>query len=83
MILKKYIKFNEKKEKLDLSVCKEENIKINYDLNLSNINITKVKYYSDLGIDIFNINDDFFNDIFFSFSMNNSDIILNDRVNEI
>ena len=78
-----YAVFNENKEKLDLSVCKEENIKINYDLNLSNINTTKVKYYSDLGIDIFNIKDDFFNDICFSYSEKNSDITLNDRVNEI
>ena len=78
-----YAVFNEEKKRLDLSACKEDKIKIHYELNLSSVNIEKVKYYSDLGIDIFNIDDDFFNDICFSYSENNSDMILNDRVNEI
>ena len=75
--------FNDKKERLDLSVCKEETIQINHQINTSKINMTKVNYYSELGIDVFNIEDEFFNDICYSYSENNSDMILKDRVSDI
>ena len=78
-----YAVFNENKTRLDLSVCEKEVIIINYQLNISAINLTKVNYYSELGIDIFNIKDDFFNDICYSYSEHNSDMILNDRVSDI
>ena len=42
-----------------------------------------VNYYSDLGIDIFNSKDSFFNDICYPFSNENSDIILKDRILDI
>ena len=58
-------------------------IEINYQLNNSGINFTKVNYYSELGIDIFNIKDEFFNDICYSYSEHNSDMILNDRISDI
>ena len=47
------------------------------------INATKVNYYSDLGIDVFNLEDEFFNDICYSYSEGGSDMILNDRVADI
>ena len=40
-------------------------------------------YYSDLNIDIFNIEDSFFNDICYPFSDSKSDTILKDRVLDI
>ena len=39
---------------MDLSVCNNEIIEINYQLNLSKVNMSIVNYYSELGIDIFN-----------------------------
>ena len=78
-----YAIFNENKEKLDLSVCKDEIIEITYQLNTSKINKTKLNYYSELGIDIFNSEDIFFNDICYSYSEKDSDIILRDRVADI
>ena len=78
-----YAVFNENKERLDLLVCKDEIIEINYKLNTSLINMTKINYYSQLGIDIFNIEDEFFNDICYSYSENDSDMILKDRVEYI
>ena len=54
----------EEKQLLDLSECEKETIEIHYQLNTSMINMTKLSYYLDLGIDIFNIEDDFFNKIF-------------------
>ena len=78
-----YAVFNENKERLDLSVCQNELIEINYQINTSNINITKIAYYSDLGIDLFNIKEEFFNDICYSYSEDDKDIILNDRITDI
>ena len=78
-----YAVFKNNKERLDLSKCKNELIEINYQLNTSLINMTKASYYADLGINIFNIEDDFFNDICYSYSEYDSDIILKDRISDI
>ena len=79
-----YAVFDDKKEIIDLSDCKDETIKINYKIkNESLINITKINYYSDQGIDIFNITDTFFNDICYPYSEEDSDIILRDRISDI
>ena len=48
-----YAVFNEEKQRLDLSVCENEKITINYQLNTTMINMSKVNYFSDLGIDVF------------------------------
>ena len=56
---------------------------VHYYLNTSMINVSKILYYSQLGIDIFDINDEFFNDICYSYSENDSDMILKDRVTDI
>ena len=42
-----------------------------------------ITYYSELGIDIFNNEDSFFNDLCYPFSISNSDVILKDRVFDI
>ena len=79
-----YAIYNEKKEKLDLSYCKNLEIIVHYNIkNISSLNKTMISYYSELGIDIFNINDSFFSDICYSFSISDSDIILKDRVLDI
>ena len=76
--------YNEKKEKLDLSYCKNVQIKVNYEIKDSSlINKTMASQYSDIGIDIYNSKDSFFNDICYSYSNTNSDIILKDRVLDI
>ena len=77
-----YAVFYENRNQLDLSICKE--IKINYEIkNKSKIDIDKINEFKENGIDIFNINDNFFNDICFPYSINNSDIVLKDRKLEI
>ena len=76
----KYFVFNEKKEKLDLSICKTENITIHYKIkNTSLLNLTKISYFDNLGINVFNRADPFFNDICFPYSEDGSDIIVKDR----
>ena len=78
-----YAIYNENKEKLDLSVCEKELIEINYELKSSMINMSKIEYYSELGVDVFNLKDQFFNDICYSYSEGDSDLILDDRVSDI
>ena len=78
-----YAVFNEDKKRLNLSVCKNEKIEINYQLDQEKINQTKVNYYSNLGIDVFDIKSDFFNDLCYPYSEKGSDIILKDRVSDI
>jgi len=76
--------YNNEKEVLNLSLC--ENIKLQVKYNIkdnSKLNKSMILYYSELGIDIFNLNDSFFNDICFPFSNSNSDIILKDRISDI
>ena len=78
-----YEVFNEYKKRLNLSVCKNEKIEINYQLDQTKINQTKVSYYSNLGIDVFDIKSDFFNDLCYPYGEKGSDIILKDRVSDI
>ena len=79
-----YAIYNEQKEKLNLNYCKDIQIKVSYDIkNESLINKSMISYYSGLGIDIFNKQDSFFNDLCYPFSISNSDVILKDREKEI
>ena len=78
-----YAVFNENKTRLDLSVCQNEKIEINYQLTEAKVNQTKVNYYSKLGIDVFDIKNEFFHDICYPYSERDSDIILKDRVSDI
>ena len=79
-----YIIYDENKNKVDLSVCKnismQQYLKLKNDFDVSNYN-----NYKNSGIDIFNINDSFFNDIChpYSDSESNNDIILRDRIKDI
>jgi hypothetical protein len=78
-----YAIFDENKTKLNLSICSNELIKIYYGINNSSLlNLDTISKYADLGIDILNINDSFFNDICYPYSEEGSDIILKDRVND-
>ena len=76
-----YAIFNENKEQLNLSICLGEEIQIHYKIkNQSKLNLTKISYFDEIGINIFNISEPFFNDICFPYSENGFDIILSDRI---
>ena len=78
-----YAVFNENKTRLDLSVCQNEKIEINYQLTEAKVNKTKVNYYSQLGIDIYDIKNEFFHDICCPYSERDSDMVLKDRLSDI
>ena len=79
-----YAVYDDNKQRLDLSVCENNKIEINYAIsNTSVINFNVISYYSDIGVDVFNIKDNFFNDICYSYSNGSSDMILKDRISNI
>ena len=78
-----YAVFDENKTRLNLSVCQNEKIEINYQLDQTKINQIKVNYYYNLGIDVFDIKNEFFHDICYPYFENDSDIVLKDRVSDI
>ena len=56
--------YNEKKQLIDLFVCRDVEIKIEYKIiNSSLLDMEQVSYFKNKGVDIFNINDSFFQDI--------------------
>ena len=65
---------------MDLSLCNDSNIQIFYALKDNSLDINYISSFQDSGIDIFNINDSFFNDICHSYSESNNDVILKDRI---
>ena len=80
-----YAVYNEEGKRLELSVCENKKIDINYAItNTSVLDLEKILYFSDMNVDILNIKDPFFNDICFPYSdNNNNDMILKDRIIDI
>ena len=79
-----YVVYDEEKNLLDLTICSDEPIKIYYNIaNSTALNISSIQKFANLGIDVFNIKDNFFHDICQPYSEGDSDLILKDRVNDI
>ena len=69
---------------LDLSICKEDIKIMKYIGNDDKIDINAAQILSNKGIDVFNAEDDFFNDICYPYdNPNKNDITINDRRNDI
>lgn len=69
---------------LNLSLCNNTNIKVYYSIkDNSFIDFSSVASFQDSGIDVFNINDSFFNDICHPYSNGEDDLILKDRIKDI
>ena len=72
------------KEQLELSVCANNEIEVNYDISNSTlVNFRMISDFSKKGVDVLNSKDKFFNDICYPYSENNSDMILKDRISDI
>ena len=79
-----YQVFDEQKNPLNLSFCNNSNIKIFYGIKKdSNLDISIVDSFKDSGINIFNLSDEFFNDVCYSYTDNGNDLILEDRIKDI
>ena len=78
--------YDENGNEMELSICNNINIKIEYEIkNTSLLNIKLISNFKEQGIDIFNLDHEFFNDICYPYSDHNSssDMILSDRVEDI
>ena len=70
-------------EKLNLSICNNMKIYTYSNYYPSDASITKIKQLSEYGYDLYNINDDFYQDICTQFTSDNgTDILLSDRKND-
>ena len=79
-----YEVFDDKKKSLNLSLCKNSTIKINYKVkNDTEDVIDLISTFKDKNIDILNISDSFYNDVFFPYSDSVSDLTLKDRIEHI
>ncbi len=79
-----YRVYDDNKTLLDLSICRNTTIQVVYALKENLLkDISLIDYFKNLGFDIFNIKDSFFNDIFQPYSDSNNDIVLEDRIKEI
>ena len=78
--------YDELGEIINLSVCSDVSIKIEYEIkDTSLLNLEQISNFKDKGIDVFNLKNDFFNDICYPYSddESNSDMVLSDRVADI
>ena len=76
--------YDNNKNPLDLSICKDIDIQVFHAINNnSKINLPLINNFKNMDVDIFNINDSFFNDICFSYSESDNDIVLEDRIKDI
>ena len=79
-----YSTYDDQLKRLDLTVCKDVETKIHYMIkNDANLDLTKVSDYKKMGVDILNINDDFFTNLCYAFSSSDNDMILEDRIKYI
>ena len=79
-----YQAYDDNKKILDLSLCKDTNLKIFYLIKSNtSIDISFLSSFKDLNIDLLNINNSFFNDICVPYSdYKDDDVILEDRVKD-
>jgi hypothetical protein len=76
--------YDENKRELNLSICKDVNIDINYEIKENNsFDYTSWSYFNDLGINVLDVKDIFFNDICFPVKLSGDDLILEDRRKDI
>ena len=78
--------YDESGQEIELSICSDVEIKIEYVIkNTTLLNLKQISSFKEQGIDVFNIKNDFFNDICYSYSdsASGSDMILSDRVADI
>ena len=81
-----YRVYDENGNPIDLAPCKDVEINIEYEItDLSMLDLDLIRKFKDLGVDVFDIKDEFFNDICrpYSDDDSNSDMILSDRVSDI
>ena len=79
-----YKVYDEQKNELELSICNNSNIKIFYGIkNNSNLDLDVLNSFKDSGVNVFNISDEFFNDVCYPYTEDGNDLILEDRIKDV
>ena len=79
-----YQAYDDNNNLLDLSPCESSNIQINYSFkDETKEGVDLINSFKKNGIDILDINDNFFNDVCFPYSDSEKDYTLNDRIQDI
>ena len=79
-----YVVYDENNTQLNLSICEDQKIQINFAIKEnSSFSLERFTHFEDKGIDILNSSDPFFNDICYSYSDGDSDMVLKDRISDI
>ena len=78
-----YQAYDDNKNLLDLSLCNDVEIQVFHSLKDDSYDFSEYNNFKNEGIDIFNIDDSFFNDICQPFSDSNNDLVLEDRIKDI
>ena len=79
-----YQVYDDNKNLLDLNLCNDTNIQILYTLKNNNfLDLLSISNFKKSGIDVFNINDNFFNDICHPYNDSKNDVVLEDRIKYI
>ena len=79
-----YKAYDDNKGMLNLSSCNNKRIDIHYSLkDNATDKINLINSFKEKGINILDINDDFFNDVCIPYSESGDDLTLNDRIQEI
>ena len=72
--------FTQNGEEIDKFLYQNAQIEISYPINESQLNLSTAAEFAEKGIDVFNAEDSFFNDVCFPFATENgTDVILSDR----
>ena len=78
-----YQAFDDKQNSLNLSLCNNTNIQIFYLVKSnSSLDISFISSFQDSNIDLFNLDNEFFTDICFSYSYSENDVVLEDRIKD-
>ena len=79
-----YYIYSQNGEKLDLSLCSDIKISVyNTIRDNGTVNIDLIKLLTNEGINLFDINDIFYQDRCFPFGLNGNDVTINDRIKDI
>ena len=76
-----YQAYDDQKNLLDLRNCK--NIEMFYAIKDGSLNMSTISNFKDLGVDLFDIYDSFFNDICRPHSEGDNDVVLEDRIKNL
>ena len=79
-----YQAYDDKYNELNLSLCEKDNITVLYSVKPEKEDeINLISYFKDKGIDILDINDNFFNDVCLPYDDSKKDLTLKNRIEEI